>query len=481
VVLRRRHFLMTGTLLSLLGSCKTPNRTPERSSLESVDKDIIRLKDFSYELSLDPLRRLAERVGCQTASHMIHYPAKGNVRSIIESVYKSKAPYDTISNEFFNFSATEKNCKSANLTKRTDPAFAMDRLIKAVKAKNHGLTFVMVGGFGSHLTEEGALYESRRLWQARFGGDSKYFRVVRHECQPNSFATDEVCSPLIVSKFRELEANRGEIEHRYLFWGYSKGGTSILRAFSLSQEMREKTLALVTVGSPIGGGLPISIAEPILEQITQRKSVMSPTDRLTLNTLLTFGSGSPVDPQNSAAMSKYAALFEEKEFQNLRQGFASLGLEVRKKYLYDQVRRWDFSRAVPDPITKRRELPIFHVAASTDVAKLDPIPNLTVNQNGEIMVDPKSQNIMHLAEMVMLGKFRNHPLSDTCVALEHAVIPKNALPKGSMVNLLAVLNMDHMSLGLSKTQKQGKYKIPHLEIVDSLIESVMQSLKIGDL
>lgn len=481
MVLRPHHFLAASLFMALTVSCKTPSRAPSRSDLEGVDQDIIKLREFSYEISDGPLRNLAGRVGCQTAAQMIHYPGGGPTKKIIDDIYRSSSPYDTIMGQFFNHASAERLCKSGQLQRRQDPAYAMERLITTLKAKNHGLTFVMVGGFGSHMTDEGALYESRRLWQARFGNDSKYFRVVRHECQPNSFATDEVCSPLLVKKFNELEATRGDVQHRYLFWGYSKGGTSLLRAFSLAPEMREKALALVTVGSPIGGGLPISIAKPILEQIAQRKAVMSPVDRLSLNTLLTFGAGSSVDAQSSGMPAKFAALFEDQEFKNLQAGFESLGLETRKKFIYDQIRNWNFARKEPDPVTKACNLPIFHVAAAVDVARLDPIPNLTVNQNGDVVTEPKSQNLMHLAEMILLTKFRNHPLSDTCVALEHAVIPQNAQPAGSSVNLLAVLNMDHMSLGLSKALKHGKNTIPHLEIVDSLIESVMQSLNIGDL
>lgn len=481
MVLGHRKFLFMSLITGFMVSCKTPSRSTDRSQLDSADRDIIKLKDFSHEVTDGVLRSLAGRVGCQTAAQMVSHPNTGSLKKTIEDIYKSPAPYDTILSQLFNAPATERLCKSGQVLRRQDPAFAMERLISALKASNHGLTFVMVGGFGSHLTDEGALYESRRLWQARFGDQSPHFRVVRHECQPNSFATDEICSPLLVKKFDELEASRGAVPHRYLFWGYSKGGTSILKAFSLSPEMREKTLALVTVGSPIGGGLPVSVAKPILEQIAQKKAVMLPSERATVNSLLTFGAGSEVETQSQPMASKLAALFEDQEFKNLQAGFDSLGLETRKKFIYEQTRSWNFTRKNPDPITKLRQLPIFHVAATVDVAKLDPIPNLTVNQNGHIVMDPKSHNLMHLAEMVMLTKFRNHPLGDSCVALEHAVLPANAQPAGASVKLLAILNMDHMSLGLSKAHRHGKFTIPHLEIVDSLIEGMMQSLNIGDL
>jgi len=95
---------------------------------------------------------------------MMNYPASGSLKNTIQSIYKSKSPYDTISSEFFNSFTTEKTCKSNNLKKRSDPAFAMTALLNSLKQKNHGLTFVMVGGFGaSRFAAEG-----RRSGNGRF-------------------------------------------------------------------------------------------------------------------------------------------------------------------------------------------------------------------------------------------------------------------------------------------------------------------------
>ncbi len=466
-------------LLTVVAACKTPSRNANRSDLSSGEKNILRLKDFSHEVSAAPLKSLGSRVGCRTAAKFMLYPTSGSLKNAIDAIYKSEAPYDTVLSELFNPGAAERACSSSNLPKKQDPAHAMGRLIASLKSKNLGLTFVMVGGFGSHLTDEGALYESRRLWQARFGSEAKHFRIIRHECEPNSFASDDICSPLLLKRFKELESSRGDIEHRYLFWGYSKGGSTLLKAFAMAPEMREKVLALVTVGSPIGGGLPVSIAKPILEQIAQKKAALSPVERAKLNTLLTFGSGSPLDFKNSALVPKLGALLEDREFETLRSGFDSLAPDKRKQFLESEVRTWNFTRKNPDPISKSKTLPIFHVAAAVDIAKLDPVPVLTVNSNGDIVPLPSSQNMMHLAELATLTKFRNHPLSDTCVALEHSVIPKGSVPQGADARLLAILNMDHMSLGLSKDGAQLRQSMPHLEIVDSLIEGVMAQLGIN--
>jgi len=479
VILRQSTVSALCLLVSLFGACKTPNRSSDRSDLNATETNIIKLKDFNHELSLDALQSLGRRIGCSPAAQLMLSPVSGSLRSTVDTIYKSEAPYDTVLNQLFNFNATEKLCASAQTQKIKDQAYAMGKLLAAHKAKGVGLTFVMVGGFGSHLTEQGALYDSRNLWQARFGSENKYFRIIRHECEPNSFATDDICSPLLAKRFSELEATRGGVEHRYLFWGYSKGGNSILKALSTSPEMREKTLALITVGSPIGGGLPIRVAQPIIQQVAQKKAAMSPVEQATFNALLTFGSGTPFDSKDSSKVNKLSALFSDAEFNNLRDGFDSISLTRRKEFVNDEIKTWNFSRSKADPVSGGRDLPIFHVAASVDIARLNPIPNLTVDQSGDVVVDQNSYEVVQLAEMATLTSFRSHPLSDTCVALEHAVIPRDAVPKGASSRLLAILNLDHMRLGLSNPSGTRSSPIPNVEIVDSLIEGVMRQLGVS--
>jgi len=58
------------------------------------------------------------------------------------------------------------------------------------------------------------------------------------------------------------------------------------------------------------------------------------------------------------------------------------------------------------------------------------------------------------------------------------VIPKNAIPRGASPQLLAIMNLDHMSLGFSKSGLQEKQSMPRVEIVDALIDSMLLELKV---
>jgi hypothetical protein len=149
-----------------------------------------------------------------------------------------------------------------------------------------------------------------------------------------------------------------------------------------------------------------------------------------------------------------------------------------KKFIYEKMKQWDFNRHNADPLTGQKELPIFHVVSTLDVARLTPIPLMTVNNDGAIELDNSSTNPTQLAELAMLTSFRNNPLSDSCVAIQHAVIPRNATPRGASPQLLAIMNLDHMSLGFSKSGAQEKRSMPRVEIVDALIDSMLIQLKV---
>ena len=473
--LRRQLFIVS--LMSLVG-CKTPWSGGSRSQVNATNSDYIKLKEFNYETTDTSLRSLGARIGCQEAAQWMLYPSGGSLQKTISSLYQSQKPYDNLMSELFDYSKAEQRCKANPLPPRNDQTFGMSKLLEQLKSKNMGLTFVMVGGFGSHLTENGALSDSRQLWQDKFGADANYFRVIRHECEPNSFAPDDSCSPLVIKRFNELEKSRGAIEHRYLFWGYSKGGNTLLQALATSPEMREKTLAVTTVGSPIGGGLPTEVVLPALDQFAQKKSQATSTDRDSLNHLLSFGAGVQINNRTPGMAAKFTAMLEEKEFGIVRSGFQSITPSVRKKFIYEKMKQWDFTRHNADPLTGKKELPIFHVVSALDVARLTPIPVMTVNNDGEIVADTTSQSPAQLAELAMLTSFRNNPLSDSCVAIQHAVIPKNAIPRGASPQLLAIMNLDHMSLGFSKSGLQEKRSMPRVEIVDALIDSMLLELKV---
>ena len=463
-------------------SCKTPSRGTNGggAGLLDVPDDDIKLREFQHEVDQTLLKSFATRVGCKVASEFVLQPASGSMKRTIDGIYAAKAPYDYMQQELFNLRKTEQTCVAAGQSSQQSNTDGMRSLLARAQAKNIGITFLMVGGFGSHLTEKGALADSRALWEKTFAAEieKKQFRVVRQECMPNSYADDDTCSPKLIEKFKQLEIELGGAQHRYILWGYSKGGTTILQALGTSPELREKTLAMISVGSPFGGGMPIDIAYPLVEGIAKKRSEMSPGDRVLLNNLIAFGAGAGMQMSETATAAKMAALLEEDQFNVLRGGFRSILPGVRKPFLNTIVRNWNFTRAGPDPLTGKTEVPLLHIAATLDISRLKAVPVMTVDNTGRIVPQENSQDMSQLSELAMLGPFKKHPANDSCVAMEHAVIPKNSVPKGATSTLLAILNLDHMSLGFSAPAKE-QTPAPRTELVDAIIESAAKTIGVN--
>ncbi len=461
--------------------CKSPaKRLGPRSDLASSEQDIIELRDFSYETDDSLLKALSARIGCKTAAELAVLPVSGSMKKFIDQIYDSKSPYELLQQNLFEPSQRHNLCVKSSLNPIDSTTVGMRKLLAAAKKKNLGITFVMAGGFGSHLTESGALFDTRQLWQKVFTNELKNgdLRVLRHECAPNSFASDDICAPKFHAKFTELESSKTK-EHRYLFWGYSKGGTSILHALAEYPDIRERTLALITVGSPFGGGLPMNMVHPLIESLAKNRGEMSEFNRSLLGTMLTFGAGASLG-NSSAVAQKIIPLYTGPEFETVREGVRSLVPSVRKVFLEQKVKTWDLSRPTSDPMTGKRELPIFHMAAVLDIAKLEAFPLTTTDNDGYMITQPGSQDVTHTAELTSITNYNRFPLSDSCVALEHSVLPKGVVPKGSTTSLLGILALDHLALGFSSSSAAGGHAprsdLPRTAIVDAILETAINRM-----
>lgn len=92
-----------------------------------------------------------------------------------------------------------------------------------------------------------AIFLNDRLWKpfAKELGD-RSLRVWRIECG-NSYASDEKCGPEMLTALESYEYDEPTtMPHKYIIWGYSKGGNTSLIALANSKELREKTLALIS-------------------------------------------------------------------------------------------------------------------------------------------------------------------------------------------------------------------------------------------
>lgn len=434
----------------------------------------VELRKFSHQLDLVAIKEMGARLGCEKTSRWMSYPKSGSLTRSIQSVLASSSVYETVKDEFFNRAAVLTACLSDGEPARKSNDHGIKRLLKYVKSQDPagGVTLIMAGGFGSHIAYETSLDASVEAWDSLLDElEDDSFAAWQIECS-NSFAPNERCAKELIETIAKRETGFPRTtNHQYVLWGYSKGGNTIIEALRQSRELRNKTLAVLTNGAPIGGSSAITMLEPAI------KRVASAVGR-TSERFLDFANVQPwaymLTPaaylvDNELAAIKVARLLTPAESAQVAQGAAEMTPSVRKSYLYNTMLTADFSR------DDGRTIPIFHSAAVVDVATMEPWPLLTV-KDGRLMFADNSFNADHLGEMAFTPVMGNYPLNDTCVPLEHSVIPRDAVPEGLSSELVALFAFDHSSHRL--TPLPGKqWEVPHLEVVDTLIETMVIKLE----
>lgn len=443
----------------LFSYCKS--RTPS-SSVEAVDpKAALTLDDFSHEPGTGVFPELSSRIGCEQAQRWVITPSMP-FSKLIPALKSHKVPYDLLNEKLFSASIP---CSTSQKASNTD---GIKKIHDLVVEKGFGLTVVMVGGLGSHLTKEGALAYSRAAWDKALPKET--FRSARIECLPNSYASDDICAPVVQRGIEDLIASEGAKPHLYLVWGYSKGGTVSSQVLSKSLQIRNKLLALVTVGSPFGGGVPMHAVVPLIDKLTESFDKMTLRDQLIFKGLMLTGSGYSGSSEQLKSVAGFTELFTPQQFPIVKAGLNTVLPSHRAKFLRNVMPTWDYSRTEAHPFTGKLETPIFHVSASANIAKFKVVPDFTVHDDASFSVQPESVQIMQVAEMAIVKEFARHPVSDMCVALEHSVIPEFAKPKGATTELIALLQMDHLGLGFSDSLAPGE------AIVDSILATVGKKL-----
>ncbi len=430
-----------------------------------------------YESKSDVLAALGRRIGCERAAQWVSVPASGSLDKSLNKLAASDNVYKTFKDEFANTTAIKSACDQAGGTTsgvgtHVDGFLA---IYKKVRDAGQGLTFIMQGGFGSHLTPDGALLTTRKLLNEQgksleADGVTRPLRAWRIECS-NSYAPDDTCSQELVESIAKKEQEEpSSLPHMYLFWGYSKGGNTTLQALGMSRELRNKTLALITVASPLGGGVAITVVEPALQEAIKSQAAM-----VNKNPAIAMAAPAAI-AMPPDAYRKTLDLLTPENMPIVAAGAKSILPVNREKFFKDWLVGQDFSRD-PDPVFKHEKIPVFHVASLVDVATLKPFPLLTMKNNQPIAREG-SMNFNHFEEMALISTFKDYPLNDTCVALQHAVVPKNRTPANVETSLLGLLRLDHLSLQLaSGTADDGANVTPGLDIVDAIIDAVDQRLE----
>lgn len=456
-MMKYRFIALTGVML--LASC----RAQHSSTLDEYTTGA----DFTaYEPNSDLFSEVASRVGCLQTRRWVLQPVKP-LKTIVAELQTQKIPYDYLRQNLF--SHANAPCGDETSKSTLD---GIQKLYKIAESKGYGLSVFMIGGLGSHLTENGALALSRARWKDAMPAGT--FRTERLECTPNSYASDDVCATNITGKIEALMQQEGSRPHMYLLWGYSKGGTVVTEILASSPAIRDRTLAVVTVGSPFGGGLPMKKIVPIFDQLATRYQNLPPQEKLFYSGLVLAGSGDLSNLDQSSTVAGIAKIFAPDQRETTLNGMKSVLPESRAAKLKNVVSKWNFSRSSNSPISGSRDIPFFHVAGTVDIASFKVVPDINITDSGQTKIEAGDFNSMQAAELAMVEELKRHPFSDMCIALEHAVIPKAYVPKGMKPELLSLLHMDHMSLGFSEKPSNGAP--PGEAIVDAIMDVVSQRL-----
>jgi hypothetical protein len=328
---------------------------------------------------------------------------------------------------------------------------------------------IVVGGFGSHQDEMGPLHGSQDAWRAyaakAFPGDSDPpVRVWRVECS-NSYAEDDLCAPEVTRTIARLEAEHPTAHvPRYVLWGYSKGGNTVLQALGESPELRDATLAVLTMGSPLAGATALELEPAAVKRALEQGLPAVPAalaalrDVAPVGLLLSEASG---DSMAAMRVSDVAAQAEV-----LLRTAATLSSDARAEFNATWLTSHDFSRASGVPI------PFFQVAGAADLPLLQPLPQLTI-KDGAIATEAGAHTLDDVRLLAASPLLRDHPLYDGIVALEHAVLPKSVVPPGLRTELLALLAIDHLRMKLhGEPSSDWDAPVPQLELVDALLDAM---------
>lgn len=463
----QRPLLLAFTFITVT-ACRPEGSSPtglqEVVSPSIAGEQGFKLEAFSHDLASGPVRNfaavvgvknsanIATDVGCQRASQWFVMPrqlASGNENQLakaVQTIVKSDNVYRSLSDELVDPYWTYKHCQLPN---GPWPAVTADNLsgIKKLRASAHErgyeLTVVVIDGDAALLTPHGALADSRTLWQTKLPqGDWRVWHIKLAQLADPTNAAAELLAELA----ERTAAEPGTKPRALLFWAEGLAGNVTLDALGATTDaakaLRNATAAVITVGSPIGGLLT-----------SQLGAVASVHGLQTANQLLA----------NTAAQPALTVL------KTYLSPVLALQPAVRQEFLLQPFKARDFSlQRVPVARPFGTKILVMHVASVVDLGDLVPLPLLSL-KDGNIALVAGRQTVGHAAVMAHLPLFMNYPLSDGVVAMQHAVIPREAQPSDLKVELAALLRLDHFSLALTSRDVGMQPEVPYVEIVDAIL------------
>ncbi len=432
----------------------------DASRFAAEERGSISLEDFAYDPAYEVIEAAAARLGCERALNWLAYPKTGSMQDTIASLYKTDDVYATLQTDLWAPAETRQRCQQQAHAKdhSVDEDAGFKQLLEHVTKQGKKLAIIIAGGFGSHEVPAHFLKLSEPVWltAAAQVGKSDQLKVIRFECS-DSYQSDDVCAPEFNAFWTKTD-RAAKQDTAYLLIGYSKGGSTLIQALGESQVMRDKTLAVLTAGSPIAGAAAVLLPNYLQEQLNLQ-SGQTGTDLII----------------EALALTDYLGDMEG-EIRKTLEASKHLIPGTRQKYLADVLSNQNYHRS------DRSRMQIFHLAGTLDLARLaDALPILQRQEDDEKLVVEASHIRRETAiQTLSAPMFADYPLFDSTVSLEHAVIPQQFLPDGADAELLALFRSDHLHFRqteIHNASTDNPEGMPQVALMDAVLEVISARLK----
>jgi hypothetical protein len=420
---------------------------------------------------------LVGRIGCEEAARWLAMPKSGagafqRTLTTMKSDAMTRAGREDRAKAWYSLTKTSlmDTAGIADACNRQTPKKNPgDGLSELAALAPEGVTIFALGGFGSHTSSEGTLTTSLRNWKTSqkelFNRDQ--VRFARIECS-FSYAPDEtVCGEDMLRQIKEFDAaSASPGKHKFILWGYSKGGISALEILRRDGVVRSRTLAVVSVGAPLRGSVIMDRLSPALDSYAGHGVITGSSDTLgadAIMKILTLWVGG----------SRAGAGAIMADFPLFRDGARSLTSSERERFLSTQLAPGAMAR--PDGT----KIPVFQLAGLIDPRVLASMPVMTV-RDGKLVPRSNTVDPLQTAQLAALIASLEHPLGDSCVALEDALLPvERAQAAGLDPRFLGLARMDHLGLRFHRQVGEMNHGIPDHAFVDAALSAVVAGLKVG--
>lgn len=430
---------VTWLLLSSLLACKP--KTEDNASLKeaiAVESGPNGLKEFDYKIGARTVGFLGSRLGdrgCHEAAHWLVAAKNKDLPAAVKTIAGSDRVYETAYENLLDVHWSWRACSDTKPQPKEDGA-GIKMLSETMTAKGFGLTVVVIGGIGSLFTPDGPIAEARAEWAKIPNVQVKYISL--------GDITDMTLAGKRLADEWDKVVLEGGISQRYLVWAFDVAGNLALDSMAENELIKNGTIGLVTVGSPLGGVVKTVFADKIKQQLGNVSTTVS-----------------QVVP---SALSSNVA-----KFSGAVAALASLTPEARAKQLA-AVKARNYSRDPADGLGAK--IHVFHVASAIDPANLAPLPVASV-KGGQLVAAMTTRQTEQALLVPFLASLKDDPLGDGLVALQNAVLPRRFTPEGIETHLVALTTFDHFGLQLTRrADDKPNQTPPYAKIVDAIMESI---------